>query len=101
MVEKILTTTGGTINPVYFDQLTDYQVGDSMIDKILTEAYVTVPGSLQAFLQKDSLDIIENDRTLIKQAVHAAVQCLVNGTVFPAKTVVKNRELNRFENIFG
>ena len=35
------------------------------------------------------------------QTLPAGVYIAMNGTVFPAKTVVKNRKLNRFENKSG
>jgi len=159
----LIITTGGTIDKVYFDQLSDYQVGDSIVDKLLHEAHVTQPYQILPLMQKDSLELTDADRSNIRQAVadsdssriiitHGTdtmtetAACLenlpgktivltgalaparfamsdatlnvgmalatvqtqtpgvyiaMNGTVFPAKTAVKNRKLNRFENKSG
>jgi L-asparaginase len=157
--EILIVTTGGTIDKVYFDQKSDYQVGQTIIGSLLSEAQVTHPYRIMEVLQKDSLDINDADRTSIHSAIAgdpstrvivthgtdtmtdtaqylsdiegktivmtgsllparfamtdamfnvgmaiAAVQTMdhgiyvaMNGTIFPAKSVIKNREMNRFE----
>ena len=158
--EILIVTTGGTIDKVYFDQKSDYQVGRSIIGSLLQEAEVNYPYRISEALQKDSLELDDADRQLIHDWIavepnkHVVVthgtdtmtenaQCLeglkdktivltgslaparfamtdaifnvgmaiaavqslspgvcivMNGTVFPAKTIVKNRKMNRFEN---
>ena len=39
--EILIVTTGGTIDKVYFDQKSDYQVGQTIIGSLLSEAQVT------------------------------------------------------------
>lgn len=64
-------TTGGTIDKVYFDRKSDYQVGVSTIEELLTAANVTCDFECESILQKDSLDLTDADRRLIFDAVKA------------------------------
>ena len=50
-------TTGGTIDKIYFDALSRFEVGDSQIKHILTEGLVEFDYEVVPMLQKDSLDI--------------------------------------------
>ena len=152
-------TTGGTIDKVYFDAKSEFEVGDPQIAAILQEAGATVPFAVEMLMRKDSLDLTDADRTRIAERVRscdstrivvthgtdtmahtaralgdtggktvvfvgslsparfkgsdaefnigfafAAVQTLppgayvaMNGQVFEAGDVVKNRSANRFE----
>ena len=155
-------TTGGTIDKVYFDQKSEYTVGEPVVTGILREANVTVDYRVKTLFHKDSLDLTEDDRAVIVERVRrarrkhvlithgtdtmadtaralqqavsgkvvvlvgslnparfkdsdavfnigfamAAVQVLgpgvyiaMNGQVFPAGQVRKNRERNRFERV--
>ncbi|WP_028580094.1 asparaginase domain-containing protein [Desulfogranum japonicum] len=58
-------TTGGTIDKIYFDAKSEYQVGDPHISEVLKEANVTFSYSIESILKKDSLDITEEDRNVI------------------------------------
>ena len=62
-------TTGGTIDKVYFDALSDYKVGDSNIKSILKHARVCFDFSVSSILKKDSLDLTDKDRQQILNAV--------------------------------
>jgi len=62
-------TTGGTIDKIYFDALSQFEVGDSQVRHILTEGLVTFDYEITALLQKDSLDIDAEDRALIRDYV--------------------------------
>ncbi|MEM7431912.1 MAG: asparaginase domain-containing protein [Pseudomonadota bacterium] len=55
-------TTGGTIDKVYFDALSDYEVGDSPINQILAEGLVAFDFDVVPISQKDSLEMTEDDR---------------------------------------
>lgn len=154
-------TTGGTIDKIYFDAKSEYEVGEPQIGEILREMGVTFPFEITSLMRKDSLDMTTTDRELIRKAVQqcreqrilithgtdsmtetavalqdiphktmvltgalnparfrgsdamfniggavAAVQSLdpgvyifMNGRVFQADKVRKNREKNRFENL--
>jgi len=67
-----IITTGGTIDKVYFDATSDYQVGTPQIVQVLTEAQVTLPYVVEQACQKDSLDLTDADRAEIRRRVEAA-----------------------------
>jgi L-asparaginase len=64
-------TTGGTIDKIYFDDRSEYQVGEPQIGNLLSEANVTRSYEIHSLLRKDSLDLTEADRDMICQAVTA------------------------------
>jgi L-asparaginase len=64
-------TTGGTIDKVYFDARSEYEVGSPQIVEILKEANTTFEVEVESVLRKDSLDMTEEDRQLIRQRVAA------------------------------
>jgi len=55
-------TTGGTIDKVYFDALSQYAVGDSPIRQILADGLVNIDYDIHPLLQKDSLEMTDADR---------------------------------------
>jgi len=58
-------TVGGTIDKVYFDRKSAYEVGEPRIGEILKEANVTFEYEISSILHKDSLDMTDEDRQLI------------------------------------
>ena len=70
-------TTGGTIDKVYFDAKSSYQVGEPQIGELLVEAGVTCPYTVTSLLRKDSLEIDAADRALIAAEVAAAPESRV------------------------
>lgn len=64
-------TTGGTIDKVYFDAKSEYQVGPPQVAELLREANVTFEHEIESVLHKDSLDLTDADRELIRQKVAA------------------------------
>jgi L-asparaginase len=62
-------TTGGTIDKVYFDASSEFEVGESQIAHILREAMVSFDFEVRALMQKDSLDMTDADRAIIRSAV--------------------------------
>lgn len=62
-------STGGTIDKVYFDSLSRYEVGEPNINDILQTARVNFDYEITSLIKKDSLDITENDRLIILKAV--------------------------------
>jgi len=157
----VFITTGGTIDKIYFDAKSGYEVGDPQVIDILSEANVIFEYDVHNLFRKDSLDLTDDDRLAIREEVKnedcdriivthgtdtmvetarallgcagktivltgslaparfkisdaglnlgmaiAAVQTLpngvyitMNGTVFEASNVRKNREANRFERL--
>ncbi|MDP3846862.1 MAG: asparaginase domain-containing protein [Pseudomonas sp.] len=66
-----LFTTGGTFDKVYYDALSDFQIGEPMAGEILREAAVTFAFKLESLLKKDSLELTDEDRQLIRAKVAA------------------------------
>lgn len=62
-------TTGGTIDKVYFDAKSTYEVGDPQIVDILREANVTIDWELETLFRKDSLELTDEDRAFIVEKV--------------------------------
>src|SRR6056297_517460 len=59
-------TTGGTIDKIYFDAKSDYQVGEPVIGGLLESMGVGVPFTVESAMRKDSLDLTDADRALIR-----------------------------------
>ena len=101
-------TTGGTIDKIYFDAKSEYEVGEPQIGEILREMGVAFPFEMTSLMRKDSLDLTEADREVIRKAVasDAASRVLItHGTDtmtetakalqgIPGKTVVLTGSLN-------
>lgn len=62
-------TTGGTIDKVYFDARSDFEVGEPQIVEILKAANVTVAYQVETLFRKDSLDLTDADRAVIAERV--------------------------------
>ena len=60
---------GGTIDKIYFDAMSKYQVGQPRIREILDEARVVFEYEIKSLLQKDSLDMTNEDRNMVFEAV--------------------------------
>ncbi len=64
-------TTGGTIDKIYFDALGQFEVGDSQIKTILTEGLVDFDYEVVPLLQKDSLEMTDEDRQQVRDYIAA------------------------------
>lgn len=64
-------TTGGTIDKVYFDAKGHYHVGSPMVRELLVNARLPVIPEIVELLRKDSLEMTDDDRALIRAAVSA------------------------------
>ncbi len=62
---------GGTIDKVYFDQKSEYQVGEPEIADILKEANITFEYDCESIMRKDSLDLTDADRQHILDTIQA------------------------------
>ena len=69
--------TGGTIDKVYFDAASTYDVGDPQVGPLFKEANVTFDYTVESVLQKDSLAMTDADRALIRERVAAAPERLI------------------------
>jgi len=73
MISKLLIiTTGGTIDKIYFDDKSDYQIGEPQISQILHAMHVAFDFEVSALMRKDSLHLDDNDRKLIRDLVAAS-----------------------------
>ena len=68
-VPVLILTTGGTIDKIYFDALSDYKVGDSVVSRLLEIARARRSFRVQEVLRKDSLELTDEDRALIRRQV--------------------------------
>ena len=71
MDHLLIVTTGGTIDKVYFDDKSDFQVGDPQIGHILEELGVAFRFEVIPILRKDSLHIDAADRELVRATIAA------------------------------
>jgi len=62
-------TTGGTIDKIYFDQKSEFQVGEPQILELLREANITFDFEVESLMRKDSLDMNDADRALIAERI--------------------------------
>lgn len=157
----LVLTTGGTIDKVYFDASSEYEVGEPTVPHVFRESGVALEWRLLPLLRKDSLEMTDADRAEIRRACAEApeekilithgtdtmsltaealtglpdktivltgalaparfrvtdaifnlglalgavqsqspgVYLAMNGTIFPAGKVRKNREAGRFEAV--
>ena len=108
MEQLCIVTTGGTIDKIYFDDKSDFQIGEPQIGRILDELGVAFRYSVIPILRKDSLHITEADRELVRatiQAQDARHVLVTHGTdsmvatarvlaSIPGKTIVLTGALN-------
>ena len=64
-----IMTTGGTIDKIYFDEKSSYEIGEPQIGEVLRDANLTIKYWIAPLLRKDSLDLTTEDRKLIKSMV--------------------------------
>jgi L-asparaginase len=62
-------TTGGTLDKVYFDAMSEFQVGDPGVVELLREANVTAEYTVVPLMRKDSLNLTDEDRQIIRSHV--------------------------------
>jgi L-asparaginase len=62
-------TTGGTIDKIYFDALSQFEVGESQVKHILTEGLVDFDYEIVALLQKDSIEMTDADRSKLRDFI--------------------------------
>ncbi|MGD8294379.1 MAG: asparaginase domain-containing protein [Desulfobacterales bacterium] len=70
-MKVVIFTTGGTIDKIYFDQKSEYHVGDPQAKGVLERANVVLDYEVESIIRKDSLDFTDEDRELIRQKVES------------------------------
>jgi L-asparaginase len=73
----IFFTTGGTIDKIYFGAKSEFEVGPAQVSELLHDANVTFEHEVESALRKDSLDMTEADRVLIRERVAAEPAALI------------------------
>src|SRR3546814_13811523 len=86
-------TTGGTIDKVYFDALSEFQIGPAAIPDMLRENNVLVPHRVTQLMRKDSLELDDADREAIRVAVAASDMARILVTPGTDTLVVTGRSL--------
>ena len=64
-------TTGGSLDKGYSTRESDFVVMEPQVSGVLYTANVTVPFEVEPLLRKDSLEITDDDRALIRRQVEA------------------------------
>jgi L-asparaginase len=70
-MELLVLAIGGTIDKVYFDALSDYQIGPPAATEILQRVKVNFDFNVRQMISKDSLEMTDADRQEILMAVQA------------------------------
>jgi L-asparaginase len=71
MDQLCIVATGGTIDKIYFDDKSDFQIGAPQIGEILQALGVGFRFDVIPVIRKDSLHITDEDRDLIRRTIEA------------------------------
>lgn len=69
MRKLTIFTVGGTIDKVYFDASSNYEVGQPLVVSLLEKFKVNFKYKLNTLFKKDSLDLTDDDRKKILKEV--------------------------------
>ena len=103
-----IVATGGTIDKIYFDDKSNYQIGAPQIGEILNQLGVAFTFDVIPLMRKDSLHMDDADRDLIRRTIQGAAHrhvLVTHGTDtmvetarvladIPGKTIVLTGALN-------
>ena len=76
-------TTGGTIDKIYFDEMSQFEVGESQVKHVLTEGLVSFDYDIVSLFRKDSLELTDDDRQELREYVEnddASLYVISHGT---------------------
>jgi L-asparaginase len=62
-------STGGTIDKIYFDAMSQFEVGDSQVKHILTEGLAAIDYDIVPMFRKDSLEFTDDDRKKLREFI--------------------------------
>jgi L-asparaginase len=65
-------TTGGTIDKVYFDAQSRFEVGETTLEHMLRQGEVAFDYAIVPLMRKDSLELDAADRAAIRAAIEAS-----------------------------
>jgi L-asparaginase len=87
---------GGTIDKVYFDAKSQYEIGVPRIGTFLEQHNVSLDFEVTSLMAKDSLDMTDEDRELIRVAVSRVAEdkvIITHGTDTMVATATVLREI--------
>ena len=64
-------TTGGTIDKVYFDAKSEFEVGEPQVREVVENSNVAFEYEVESILHKDSLDMTDADRQLVRKRIES------------------------------
>jgi L-asparaginase len=64
-------SVGGTIDKIYFDQKSVYEIGEPQVITILREANTSLEFECESVLKKDSLDMTDEDRLFVDKKIRS------------------------------
>ncbi len=67
-----ILTTGGTIDKVYFDANSKFEIGESLLPELLREYNIHDGYIIRELMRKDSLELTDDDRATILEAVRTS-----------------------------
>ncbi|MFT4547602.1 MAG: L-asparaginase [Verrucomicrobiales bacterium] len=70
----LILATGGTIDKVYFDANSEYEVGESIVSQVFADVGARLDYRLVSLMRKDSLEITAEDRKLIRAECESAAE---------------------------
>lgn len=94
----VFYTAGGTIDKIYFDAKSKYEVGESILEEILREGNATFDYENKVIMQKDSLDLTEADRDQIYEAISREPNHHIILTHGTDTMVITAKRLNTIKN---
>ena len=92
----LILTTGGTIDKIYFDAKSTYEVGPPNISRLLAELNLSLVYQIVSIMRKDSLDLTDRDRQIIYDRAKEAKQnriLITHGTDTMVETAKKLESL--------
>lgn len=91
-------TTGGTIDKIYFDATSQYEVGESNVEHILGDGLVNFDYDVVPMFQKDSLEFTDENRQAMKEFIEsddASLYVVTHGTDTMVETAAKLSSISR------
>jgi L-asparaginase len=85
----LILTTGGTIDKVYFDAASEFEVGEPTVPHIFEDVGADIEYELHPLFRKDSLEMTDEDRAVVRAACETTSHCqilITHGTDTMART---------------
>jgi len=70
-------SVGGTIDKIYFDAKSSYEVGPPNITEVLSGLSLNLDYEVVSLMQKDSLEMTDADREAVRQAVSETIEDMI------------------------